>query len=98
MDNGKENGNYYSLVEFYWDNGKEDGNYYLGFRVQGKVFMGLGSRWQGHHGLPGDVIMLLPTFCLSLCRFPKNSENVSGILSRMSVSPRLRNPDVKLVG
>ena len=32
-DNGKQNGNYYSIIGyilwFYWDNGKENGNYYL---------------------------------------------------------------------
>ena len=27
-DNGKENGNYYSILWLYWDNGKEKGNYY----------------------------------------------------------------------
>ena len=28
-DNGKENGNYYSILfGLYWDNGKENGNYY----------------------------------------------------------------------
>ena len=27
-DNGKENGNYYSILELYWDNGKENGNYH----------------------------------------------------------------------
>ena len=27
-DNGKENGNYYSILGEYWDNGKENGNYY----------------------------------------------------------------------
>ena len=27
-DNGKENGNYYSMLGLYWDNGKENGNYY----------------------------------------------------------------------
>ena len=35
-DNGKENGNYYNILEFYRDNGKENGSYYLGFRVQKK--------------------------------------------------------------
>ena len=38
-DNGKENGNYYSILGIYGDNGKENGNYYLGFRVWG---LGLG--------------------------------------------------------
>ena len=32
-DNGKENGNYYSILGLYRDNGKENGNYYIGFRV-----------------------------------------------------------------
>ena len=27
-DNGKENGNYYSILGVRWDNGKENGNYY----------------------------------------------------------------------
>ena len=27
-DNGKENGNYYSMLGLYWENGKENGNYY----------------------------------------------------------------------
>ena len=27
-DNGKENGNYYSILGLYRDNGKENGNYY----------------------------------------------------------------------
>ena len=27
-DNGKENGNYYSILGLYGDNGKENGNYY----------------------------------------------------------------------
>ena len=27
-DNGKENGNYYSVLGSYRDNGKENGNYY----------------------------------------------------------------------
>ena len=31
-DNGKENGNYYSIIRYivgiYWDSGKENGNYY----------------------------------------------------------------------
>ena len=27
-DNGKENGNDYSILGFYWDNGKENGSYY----------------------------------------------------------------------
>ena len=27
-DNGKCNGNYYSILELYRDNGKENGNYY----------------------------------------------------------------------
>ena len=27
-DNGKEHGNYYSILWLYWDNGKENGNYY----------------------------------------------------------------------
>ena len=27
MDNGKENGNYFSIVRLYKDNGKEDGGY-----------------------------------------------------------------------
>ena len=27
-DDGKENGNYYSILGAYWDNGKENGNYY----------------------------------------------------------------------
>ena len=27
-DNGKENGNYYSILVLYWENGKENGNYY----------------------------------------------------------------------
>ena len=27
-DNGKENGNYNSILGLYWDNGKENGNYY----------------------------------------------------------------------
>ena len=31
-DNGKENGNYYSILGLYGDNGKENGSYY-GFRV-----------------------------------------------------------------
>ena len=43
--NGKENGNYYSIIgcilglyrkgilwRLYWDNGKENGSYYLGFK------------------------------------------------------------------
>ena len=33
-DNGKENGNYYSILGLYRDNGKENGNYYLGFRFR----------------------------------------------------------------
>ena len=37
-DNGKENGNYYIIIEYtlglYWENGKENGNYYNGlYRV-----------------------------------------------------------------
>ena len=32
MDKGKENGNYYSILELYMDNGKENGNNY-GFGV-----------------------------------------------------------------
>ena len=28
-DNGKENGNYYSILGLYRDNGKENGNYFL---------------------------------------------------------------------
>ena len=28
MDNGKENGNYYSILGLYGDNGKENGKYY----------------------------------------------------------------------
>ena len=28
-DNGKENGDYYSILGLYRDNGKENGNYYL---------------------------------------------------------------------
>ena len=41
-DNGKENGNYYSIMGYsimgyilglYRNNGKENGNYYNGFRV-----------------------------------------------------------------
>ena len=27
-DNGKENGNYYSILGLYWDSGKENGSYY----------------------------------------------------------------------
>ena len=27
-DNGKSNGNYYSILGLYWDDGKENGNYY----------------------------------------------------------------------
>ena len=32
-DNGKENGNCYSVLGFYRDNGKENGNDYLGLRA-----------------------------------------------------------------
>ena len=28
MENGKEHGNYYSIVGLYWNNGEENGNYY----------------------------------------------------------------------
>ena len=35
-DDGKESGNYYSILGLYWDNGKENGNYrkyrgYIGY-------------------------------------------------------------------
>ena len=30
-NNGKENGNYYSIFGLYWENGKEHGNYYKGY-------------------------------------------------------------------
>ena len=39
MNNGKENGNYYTILGLYRDNGKENGNYYtiLGlYRDNGK--------------------------------------------------------------
>ena len=28
-NHGKENGNYYTIIDFYRDNGKEIGNYYI---------------------------------------------------------------------
>ena len=34
-DNGKENGNYYSILGLHRDNGKQNGNYCLRFRVLG---------------------------------------------------------------
>ena len=33
LENGKQNGNYFSILGLYWENGKYNGNYYLGFRV-----------------------------------------------------------------
>ena len=33
MENGKENGSFYSILGLYGDNGEESGQYYLVFRV-----------------------------------------------------------------
>ena len=45
LDNGKEDGNYYSMLEYilrlYWDNGKWNGHYRLGFKVL--TFLRFGS-------------------------------------------------------
>ena len=40
-DNGKENGNHYSMLGLYMENGEEHGDYYFEFRV-----LGLGFRAQ----------------------------------------------------
>ena len=44
--NGKENGNYHSILGSHRDNGRENGNYHLGSRVSGLGFRayGLGFR------------------------------------------------------
>ena len=49
-DNGKANGNYYSILGLYWENGKENGNYYsiLGCPQCLKRFsVGDHSKWRG---------------------------------------------------
>ena len=38
LNNGEENGTYYSRLGLYRDNGKGNGSYYLGFRVESLAF------------------------------------------------------------
>ena len=53
-DNGKENGNYYSVWGYLGDNGKENRNYCLGFRV---LFGSVGRR-QAHRASAVPVVQL----------------------------------------
>ena len=58
-DNGKENGNYYSIIGFilglYWDNGKENGNYYsiIGFILG--LYWDIGKEKGNYHNLVGCI-------------------------------------------
>ena len=47
-DDGKENGNYYIILELYVDNGEENGDYYIRSKVLGCEDLGLsGLGWIG---------------------------------------------------
>ena len=45
-DNGKEDGNYYSILGLYRDNGKENGNYYSILGYNGVILGSWRMKWK----------------------------------------------------
>ena len=66
-DNGKENGNYYSILGLYRDNGKENGNYYSIFipklssqkQGEGATMTRAHTQKQGRHPRSGVIGRLM---------------------------------------